>query len=118
MFFDIGTGEFLLIALVAVLVLGPDKLPKAIASMVQWARVLRTQAMNARREIVAAADLDPTITDDLKQSVKDLAELHPRRLAASILSDPEPEPSGPTGPAAPARGAAPAPAAAFDPGAT
>ncbi len=122
MFFDIGTGEFLFIALVAVLILGPDKLPKAIASMVQWARVLRTQATNARREIVAAADLDPTITDDLKQSVKDLADLHPRRLAASILSDPEPESSGPSGPSAPARGAtgntAAAPAAAFDPDAT
>lgn len=122
MFFDIGTGEFLFIALVAVLILGPDKLPKAIASLVQWARVLRTQATNARREIVAAADLDPTITDDLKQSVKDLADLHPRRLAASILSDPEPEPSGPSGPAAPASGAtgntAAAPAAAFDPDAT
>ncbi len=119
---DVGMGEFLFIAVIAVLILGPDKLPKAIASMVQWARVLRTQATNARREIVAAADLDPTITDDLKQSVKDLADLHPRRLAASILSDPEPESSGPSGPSAPARGAtgntAAAPAAAFDPDAT
>ena len=120
---DIGMGEFLVIAVIAVLILGPDKLPKAIATVVQWTRVLRVQAANARREIVAAAELDPSITDEIKQSVKDIAELHPRRLAASILSDVD----GGTAPAAPApgiagsvgtaSGAGPAPTA-FDPDAT
>jgi sec-independent protein translocase protein TatB len=119
---DVGMGELIVIAIVAALILGPDKLPKAIASLVQWTRVLRDQAANARREIAAAAELDPTITDDIKQSVKDLAELHPRRLAASILSDPETPAAPPAAPSAPARGAtspAPAaPAASFDPDAT
>lgn len=119
---DVGIGELLVIGIVAALILGPDKLPKAIASLVQWSRVLRDQAANARREIAAAADLDPTITDDIKQSVKDLAELHPRRLAASILSDPETPATPPAAPAAPARGATgtppAAPAASFDPDAT
>jgi hypothetical protein len=54
---------------------------------VKWLRVLRDQAANARREIAAAADFDPAITDELRRSVNDIAELHPKRLAASFLSD-------------------------------
>jgi sec-independent protein translocase protein TatB len=121
---DVGMMELLVIGVIAVLILGPDKLPKAIASVVQWSRVLRTQAANARREIVAAAELDPSITDEIKQSVKDIAELHPRRLAASILSDVDTStaPAAPDAPSAPARGAtgpaAPAAMTAFDPDAT
>lgn len=141
--FDIGMGEFLVIAVIAVLILGPDRLPKAIAEGSRWLRALRDQAANARREIVDAADLDPTITDDLRKTMSDLSELHPRRLASSILSDvnpmsapspapaaapttPSPKPARATSPvpgpaAAPAAPAAPAPAgptAAFDPDAT
>jgi sec-independent protein translocase protein TatB len=119
--FDVGAGEFLVIALVAVLVLGPDKLPKAIATLMSWVRVLREQASRARTEIAAAADLDPTISDDIKQSVKDIAELHPRRLAASILSDSDAAAKPAAPPSAPARGATGTPAkqpSIFDPDAT
>lgn len=120
---DIGMMELVVIGIVAVLIFGPDRLPKMIATVVQWSRVLRDQAAGARRELAAAADLDPTITDEIKQSVKDIAELHPRRLAASILSDPETPAAAPPAPSAPARGAtsgppSAAPAAAFDPDAT
>jgi sec-independent protein translocase protein TatB len=85
--FDIGPGEFLVIAIVAVLIVGPEKLPKMVAEGVKWLRVLRDQAANARREIVSAADFDPAITDELRRSVNDIAELHPKRLAASFLTD-------------------------------
>ena len=56
MFFDIGAGEFLVIAIVAVLLLGPDRLPRAISSGVRWLRVLRDQATKARGDIMAAAE--------------------------------------------------------------
>ncbi len=88
---DVGMGEFLVIAVIAIIILGPDRLPKAIADVARWVRTLRDQAASARRDIAAAADLDPNFTSEIKQSMKDLAELHPRRLASSILSDPEPE---------------------------
>ena len=120
--FDIGMGEFLVIAVIAVLVLGPDRLPKAIAEASRWLRALRDQAANARREIVDAADLDPTITDDLRKTMSDLSDLHPRRLASSILSDVNPMaaatpaavPSPPPVPGA-SRPAAPAPRATATP---
>ncbi len=83
-------GEFVVIAVVAVLILGPERLPKAVAEGARWLRALRDQAASARREIATAADLDPSITDDLRRSMQDLADLHPRRLASSILSDPAP----------------------------
>ncbi len=137
--FDIGMGEFLVIAVIAVLILGPDRLPKAIAEGSRWLRALRDQAANARREIVNAADLDPAMTDDLRKTMSDLSELHPRRLASSILSDVNPMTAAtpaaaatPPAPPAPARAAAPpappaaaspppaptGPVAAFDPDAT
>jgi sec-independent protein translocase protein TatB len=85
--FDIGPGEFLVIAIVAVLIVGPERLPKMVAEGVRWLRILRDQAASARREIVSAADFDPAITEELRRSVNDIAELHPKRLAASFLTD-------------------------------
>jgi len=144
--FDIGPGEFLVIAIVGLLIVGPDKLPKMLAEGVKWLRLLRDQAVKARGEIVAAADIDPSVTDELRRSVSDIAELHPKRLMGSVLSDvvdgaaaaPKPAAAPPAAPPAPvnsfgasatstslgprpadaAPAAAPAPPAAFDPDAT
>jgi sec-independent protein translocase protein TatB len=105
---DIGMGEFLLIALVAVLILGPERLPRAVAEGMKWLRVLRDQAARARREITEAADLDPAMTEDLRRTVADLGELHPKRLAASIFNDPAPSSTSTPAPrAAPAAPMAP-----------
>lgn len=124
MFFDVGGGEFLVIAIVAVLLLGPDRLPRAIASGVRWLRVLREQATKARGDIMAAADLDPTMTDDLRQTFSDIGELHPKRIASTFLSDAVngtadavTKPVSPNGPAASTK-PAPKPTSSFDPDAT
>ena len=121
MFFDVGGGEFLVIAIVAVLLLGPDRLPRAISSGVRWLRVLRDQATKARGDIMAAADLDPTMTDDLRQTFNDIGELHPKRIASSFLSDAVngttdavTKPLSSNGPGT----ATPKPASSFDPDAT
>jgi len=140
-FLDISPEKFLLIAVVGLLIVGPDRLPKMVAEAVKWLRFLREQAAGARREIVAAADIDPSITDELRRSVSDIAELHPKRLMGSILSDdalasapappPPPVPQAPVnsfGASATSSSFAPRPAdapvapaqppAAFDPDAT
>jgi sec-independent protein translocase protein TatB len=85
--FGIGPGEFLLIAIVGVLLIGPERLPKMMAEAMKWLAVLRQQATNARREIAAVADLDPAMTDELRRSVAEIAELHPKRIAASLFDD-------------------------------
>ena len=146
MLFDIGPGEFLVIAIVGLLIVGPDRLPKMLAEGVKWLRLLRDQAVKARGEIVAAADIDPSVTDELRRSVSDIAELHPKRLMGSVLSDvadgpaTAPKPAVAQPPATPppvnsfgasaastslgprpadaTPAAAPAPPAAFDPDAT
>jgi len=120
--FDIGMGEFVLIAVVAVLILGPDRLPRAISELVKWARLIREQALKARGEIVTAANLDPGMTDQIRRSVSDLADLHPRRLASSFINDlgsdaSAPRPSGSEPPAS-VPSTSPAPSPAFDPDAT
>lgn len=83
----IGGWELVVIIVVALLLVGPDRLPKMIAEGVKWVRVLRDQAANARRELAAVADLDPAITDELRRSVNDIAELHPKRIVSSFIDD-------------------------------
>lgn len=87
MAFGVGWLEFVVIALVAVMVFGPERLPRFIAQAAQWVRVIRAQATSARDDLMAAADIDPALTDDLRQSISDLADLHPKRMASSLLSD-------------------------------
>jgi sec-independent protein translocase protein TatB len=103
--FNIGPGEFLVIAIVGLLIVGPEKLPRMLSEGVKWLRLLRDQALKARSEIVAAADFDPGVTDELRRSVNDIAELHPRRLMGSLISDVV------DGPAATPAAAVPAPPA-------
>ena len=123
MLFGVGGPELIFILLVGALLLGPDKLPKAVAEGAKWLRVLRDQASRARGDIMGAVDLDPELTSDLRQTLSDISELHPKRIASSLISDavngapavpPAPKPATPdTGPQG-----GPAKPAAFDPDAT
>lgn len=87
--FDIGLGEFIALAVVALIVFGPDRLPKAAAQGGRALRQLREMAANARKELGDSAGLD-TITEELKS----LQELHPKRIISSALEGPaEPAPA-------------------------
>jgi sec-independent protein translocase protein TatB len=86
-FFDIGSGEFLVIAIVALLLIGPDRLPRALSEGMRWLRALRDQAAKARGDIMDAASLDPKITEDLRSTLNGIGELHPKRIAASFITD-------------------------------
>lgn len=77
--FDIGLGEFVVLAALALLVFGPDRLPTVTAQATHWLRQLREQAASARAELADTVDLDST-------GLKDLADLHPKRIAASVLA--------------------------------
>jgi len=92
--FDIGLGEILALAVIGLLVFGPDRLPKAAADAGKWVRQLRAMAANAKQDLADSAGVDLTETLD---TVKSLGDLHPRKLATNMLRDDEPPPK-PTGP--------------------
>ncbi|GAB3101624.1 Sec-independent protein translocase protein TatB [Lysobacter terrae] len=63
--FDIGFGEIFLIAVVALLVLGPERLPKAARFAGLWVRRARAQWYSVK------AELENELADDeLKRSLK------------------------------------------------
>ena len=49
--FDVGFSEFVLIALVALLVFGPERLPKLVQETSFWIRKIRGVVTSARSEI-------------------------------------------------------------------
>lgn len=109
--FDIGIGELLALAVIGLLVFGPERLPKAAADAAKWARQIRQMATSARKEIVDSAGID---LDGTMEGLKDLRDLHPRRLASGIFEDePAPKPTNGSGPTT-AKGN-PQPTQAFDP---
>jgi sec-independent protein translocase protein TatB len=138
--FDIGLGEIMLLAVVGLLVFGPEKLPKAAADAGRLIRQLRDMATGARRDLAQSAGLD---LSEAQSALQDIADLHPKRLVRGLLDDPDdavpgakparsgrangtPGPNGTSGPngatgpggTAPATGAVPGAPAGFDPDAT
>ena len=90
--FDIGIGEILALAVIGLLVFGPERLPKAAADAGKWIRQIRTMAVSARKDLTDSAGIDMSETMD---SLKELRDLHPRNIAASLMKDDEPEPKTP-----------------------
>jgi sec-independent protein translocase protein TatB len=82
--FDIGIGEIAILAVIGLLVFGPEKLPKAAADAARMLRQVRGMAANARKDLADSAGVDFTEAID---SVRGLSDLHPRNLAAGFLSD-------------------------------
>ncbi|MFF3689517.1 Sec-independent protein translocase protein TatB [Streptomyces sp. NPDC002187] len=83
MFFDIGLLEMLAIFVIAVVVLGPEKLPKAISQTSALIRKVRSFSDSARDEI--RRELGPELAD------LQLHDLHPHALAQKALTGAENE---------------------------
>jgi len=80
--FNIGPMEFLVLALVAVIVLGPDRLPQFARDAANLLRTLRELATGARTQL--RDELGPEFAD------LDLRNLNPRTaLQRAILGDEE-----------------------------
>ena len=82
--FDIGIGELVALAVIGLLIFGPERLPKAAADAGRWVRQIREMASSARKEIVDSAGVDLA---DSVNGVKSLSELHPKRLMSGLLDD-------------------------------
>ena len=101
--FDIGIGEIVIVAIIGLLIFGPERLPRAAADAAKWIKQMRTMATGARKDLADSAGID------FGDTVKSLQEFHPRKLAASFLNDDEPEVR---------KSPPPKPGPAFDPDAT
>lgn len=78
--FDIGFGEFVLLGVVGLIVLGPDRLPQYAAQAARFLRQFRQQVDEARASVVDAVDIDP-------QALRDLRDLDPRRALSDFDAD-------------------------------
>jgi len=56
--FDIGFSELLLIALVALLVMGPERLPETVRSIALWIGRLKQMLANARKDLEQEVGMD------------------------------------------------------------
>ncbi|KAA1425752.1 sec-independent translocase [Nocardioides antri] len=77
--FGIGFGELVVIAFLAVLVFGPDRLPDLAKQAGQMARKLRSFANNTRDEL--RSELGPEYAD------LELRDLDPRVLVRKHIAD-------------------------------
>lgn len=96
--FDIGIWELLVIGVLALVVFGPDRLPKAIADFARLLRQVRAGAAAAKEELTVAAGLQPG--GEMSAVMADLRDLDPRRVVdlpdLADLADPaSPLPAGP-----------------------
>ena len=114
--FGIGAGEFLGLAVVALLVLGPDKLPKFAADAARFIRQVRRMANTARDDVrrefgpelqgISLDDLNPRnalrkhVLDDLDLDAADDDDDDAGGRAGDAAADPG-------APAKPRRAAAP-----------
>jgi len=93
---DINGGEFILLLVVAVLVIGPERLPKYAEQLGQWARQARGFVQDTKSRV------DTELGDDLKDvdwAALDPRRYDPRRIVREALLD-DVAPAQTTGPRA------------------
>ena len=71
--FDIGFWELILIAIVALLVVGPEKLPGLVKDVLRWSRAIQRFIVSTKRDIERELDFD--LQKDLNTRLEDLDEL-------------------------------------------
>ena len=79
MFFDIGAGEILGLAILGMMLVGPDRLPKLAVEAAQWVKKMRTLATKATAEL----------RDNLGPGFEDLQpkDLNPKTFMKKQLSE-------------------------------
>ena len=83
--FDVGLGEAAFLVLLALIIFGPDQLPKVASQAGRALRQLRTMANSAKQDLQDG--LGPEFADF------DVADLSPRRFVRKhLLDDPDDAP--------------------------
>ena len=77
--FDIGFSEILLVCIVGLVVLGPQRLPVAIRSVMSWVRTIRGLAANVQNELKQELKLQ-----ELQESIKKAESLNLKALSPEL----------------------------------
>jgi sec-independent protein translocase protein TatB len=80
--FDIGLPEFVVLALLALIVFGPDRLPTMAMQAAKMLKALRAKASAATADLTAGLDLP-----DVGQMASKLQSVTPLGIVNSVLND-------------------------------
>ena len=98
--FNIGPMELLVLALVGMVVLGPDRLPGIVRDATRMLRQLRDMATGARNQL--KNELGPEFSDVDLQALRDLRALNPRTaITRAIMGDDDEVAAAPAASSAP-----------------
>ena len=78
---NIGWTEFLVIAMIGLIVFGPERLPEMAGQLAKFVKTMRTKASVATAELTGS--VDTKVVTDL---AKDLRRLTPRGLTTNAVS--------------------------------
>ena len=81
---DINPGELIILLVVAVVVIGPERLPKYAAELARMVREVRTFARNAREQVREEMGEE---FDDVDWQALDPRRYDPRRIVREALLD-------------------------------
>jgi sec-independent protein translocase protein TatB len=101
--FGINGPEFLLLLLIGILVIGPQRLPEYTQKLTNLVRELRRMASGAREQIKEEVGID---IDDVDWRKYDPRQYDPRRIIKEALLEDTTKAVSPGGPAVAAAGAA------------
>jgi sec-independent protein translocase protein TatA len=71
----LGTGEFVLIAFVFLLLFGPDKIPGIARSVGQGIRKVKDASNDIKKEINESSQGVDTVTSEMKNDLKEIENL-------------------------------------------
>ncbi len=75
--FDIGFWELVIISIVALLIVGPEKMPGLIRDVGRWVRSIRRFIVQTRQDLERELDFEEDFKEekDLMTSLRDMDEL-------------------------------------------
>ncbi|NUL46301.1 Sec-independent protein translocase TatB [Cellulosimicrobium funkei] len=94
MTFGINGAELIILALLAVLILGPEKLPEYARKLTEWIRNLRRMAEGAKTQFREETGTD---FDEIDWKKYDPRQYDPRRIIKDALADPVDEDASASG---------------------
>lgn len=82
--FGINGGEFLILLVIAVIVVGPERMPEYARQLRDWVRGLRAVVDRGREQ------LKEEVGDDVDWTTLDPRQYDPRRIVRDALTEPHP----------------------------